>query len=167
MKKYLTLICFAFILCASYAQKNDTLLDYSMQLISQQEFKKAIPYLKTYNQHHPENLNAKLQLAFCLTQTGQLDKSINLYQDILSVRPGYHRAYYMLANLYMQKSQLEKALSFSNKALEFENNQPDYLLVKAQILRRQGDIKGACRYYKKAKRKGSSEAKYSLDKYCK
>ncbi len=167
MKKYLMLFCFAFILVASYAQENDTLLDYGMQLISQQEFEKAIPFLNTYSQKHPESLNAKLQLAFCFTQTGQLNKSIDLYKSILSARPGYHRAYYMLANLHMQKKQLDKALNFSNKALSFEKKYPDYLLIKAQILRHRGNLKEACRYYKKAKRKGSTEAKNSLDKYCK
>lgn len=167
MKKYLLLIFAACIVSTVFSQENDTLMDYSLRLIRQQQFAKAIPYLKKFRNSHPDHLNAQLQLAFCYSQVNQTDKSIELYQRIVEKRPEYDRAYYMLANLHMEKKALTKAMQYTNKALLLNKNNPDYLLIKAQVLRRRGDMNQACRYYKKAKRKGSSEAKRSIKKYCK
>lgn len=150
-----------------YSQENDTIMDYSMKLIQKQEFAKAIPFLQDYSSDNPDHLNSKLQLAFCYTQTGDLNKSIGLYQSILSERPNYHRAYYMLANIYYRQDNSAKALEMINSALSMEESDPDYLLMKGQALRKTGDLKQACKYFKKARKEGSSEAKFEYTKYCK
>ncbi len=167
MKKYLVLFFMLIIVLASFSQNNDTLMDYSMKLIRQQQFAKAIPHLIKFSENHPDHLNSKLQLAFCYRQTNDLEKSIDLYQKIIAERPEYDRAYYMLANLFKKKGNLSKASELGQKLLEFDKENPDYLLINAQILREKGDLKQACKYYKKAKREGSSEAKFSYKKYCK
>ena len=166
MKKYLVLILILGIGNTLFSQTGDTIMQYSLKLIRQQKFAKAIPYLQEYSKQNPDHLNSKLQLAFCFTQTGQLNKSIKLYKSIVAQRAAYDRGYYMLANLYLQKQAFSQALNFVNKALSFDKSNADYLLAKAQILRQQGKMDEACQFYKKAKRKGSSEAKRSLKKYC-
>jgi len=167
MKKYLTLILVLLSFFPLYAQVNDTIMDYSMKLIQNQEFKKAIPHLKSYSKANPDHLNSKLQLAFCYTQTNDLQKSINLYQTILSQRPEYDRAYYMLANIYYRQENTAKALEMASQALNLVDDNPDYLLMKGQALRQSKDIKKACKYFKKARKKGSNEARFEYQKYCK
>jgi tetratricopeptide (TPR) repeat protein len=167
MKKYLTLILTLLAFCSLYSQENDTLMDHSMKLIQKQEFAKAIPYLQKYSSNNPDHLNSKLQLAFCFTQTGDLNKSISLYQNILAERPEYHRAYYMLANIYYRQDNNNSALEMINTALNMEESDPDYLLMKGQVLRKTGDLKQACKFFKKARKAGSSEAKFEYTKYCK
>jgi len=167
MKKYFMLfLTITAVLCA-FSQDNDTLMDYSMKLIRNQQFAKAIPYLEKYSGNHHNHLNSRLQLAFCYRQTNNLNKSISLYQDIIAQRPEYDRAYYMLANAFMEKGNLDKANDLGKKLLRFDDENPDYLLINAQILREKGDLKQSCKYYKKAKRSGSNEAKHSYKKYCK
>lgn len=167
MKKYLTLILTLISFYSLYSQENDSLMDYSMTLIQKQEFAKAIPYLKTYSSNHPDHLNSKLQLAFCYTQTNDIQNSINLYNTIISERPNYDRAYYMLANNYYRLGNSFKALEMSNKALNLVDDDPDYLLMKGQALKQSGNAKQACKYFKKAKKAGSSEASFEYTKYCK
>ncbi len=167
MKKYFVLFLTFITVLTAFSQDNDTLMDYSMKLIRQQQFAKAIPHLVKYSKNHPDHLNSQLQLAFCYRQTNELEKSIKLYQKIVAQRPEYDRAYYMLANVFMEKGKLDKANELGKKLLEFDNESADYLLINAQILREKGKLKQACKYYKKAKRSGSSEAKLSYKKYCK
>jgi tetratricopeptide (TPR) repeat protein len=167
MKKYLTLILTLFAFISLYSQKNDSLMDYSMRLIQKQEFAKAIPHLIKYSSNNPDHLNSKLQLAFCYTQTNELEKSNELYRKIISARPEYDRAYYMLANNYYRLNNSAKALEMANSALNLVADDPDYLLMKGQALRQSGDAKQACKYFKKAKKAGSSEAKFEYTKYCK
>lgn len=167
MKKYLIIILTICCFYSLYSQENDTLMDYSMKLIQKQEFTKAIPHLINYITNHPDHLNSELQLAFCYTQTGDLQKSIDLYQKILSERPDYDRAYYMLANIYYRQKNNAKALEMANNALNLSKDNPDYLLMKGQTLRQTGELKQACKYFKKAKKAGSTEAKFEYTKYCK
>src|SRR6056297_436291 len=125
MKKYFVLILMLSTVLASFSQDNDTLMDYSMKLIRQQDFAKAIPHLRKYSESHPDHLNSKLQLAFCYRQTNDLEKSIELYQKIIAERPEYDRAYYALANLFKEKGNLSKANELGQKLLEFDKENPD------------------------------------------
>ncbi|MFO7865032.1 MAG: tetratricopeptide repeat protein [Salinivirgaceae bacterium] len=167
MKIYLTLFCLLSLLLSANAQNSDSLLKVGMELIRQHQFEKAIPVLEKAKSLDAEKMNIRLQLAFCYTQTEQLDESIKLYQQIIDERPDFVEGYYMLANVFLLKQEYQKALNMSNLSIDMDDDNPDYYLVKAQVLRHMGDLKAACKNYKKAKRKGSHEAEKSMEKYCK
>lgn len=167
MKIYLMLFIIAFGSLFGHAQSTDSLFNKSMELINQQEFLNAIPLLKKAHDISPDKLNIILQLAFCYTQSDQLEMSADLYQKIVLKRPDYAQAYYMLANILLLQSKYDNALSMSNKAIELISDNADFYLVNGQVLIELGKKKAACRMFKKAKRLGSQEAIITMYKYCK
>ncbi|MDA3865859.1 MAG: tetratricopeptide repeat protein [Salinivirgaceae bacterium] len=167
MKIYLTLFCLLSLLLSTNAQNSDSLLKVGMELIREHQFEKAIPVLEKAKSLDAEKINIRLQLAFCFTQTEQLDESIKLYQQIIDERPDFVEGYYMLANAFLLKEDYKNALIMSDISIEAGGDNPDHYLIKAQVLRHMGNLKDACKYYKKAKRRGSHEAEKSMEKYCK
>lgn len=167
MKIYLVLFMLMITKVMTFSQNVDSLFNESLELIRLQSFCQAIPCLQKAHELAPKKLNIMLQLAFCYTQTKELDKSAFLYRQIIQNRPEYTQGYYMLGNVLLLQKDYSNALIMSNKALDFDCDNADHLLLKGQILIEIGDKKKACKYFKKAKRNGSEEAKFTMSKYCK
>jgi len=167
MKIYLIVFMLMIGKTSMFGQNVDSLFDESMNLIRQQAFKEALVPLQKAHELAPGKLNILLQLAFCFTQTNNLNESAQLYRKIIQNRPEYVQAYYMLANVLLLQKDYDNALNMSNKALDLDSDNSDHLLLKGQILIELGNKKEACKYFKQAKRAGSEEAKFTMAKYCK
>jgi tetratricopeptide (TPR) repeat protein len=113
------------------------------------QFEAASVYLRKTQEIAPNFLKCLINLGYVLSELKENDSAIEIYKNILKIKPSDSDAYYSIgqnishkAISSKQKSSLEnyqkalsEALAFNEKALVLKPNNPLYLLGKATILK--------------------------------
>jgi tetratricopeptide (TPR) repeat protein len=81
---------------------------------------------------------------------GRTDESVALIERALRVDPGNLVLRNMMGNYLAQAGRLEEAIGYYRAALEAEPSDPRPLFGLAEVLKRQGDVKGAIETRRKA-----------------
>ncbi|WP_320040534.1 tetratricopeptide repeat protein [uncultured Desulfobacter sp.] len=79
-------------------------------LISQERYDEAIPILKEQIAERPDFARARNKLGFAYLKTGQLDKAINEFENVLNKVPDEPYAILYLGMAYLNKEELGKAM---------------------------------------------------------
>lgn len=95
--------------------------------------------------------SGRVNQSLCYWQKGEIDKAIEILLDCEKefeyINPD---TYATLGYLYILKGNYDKALDYTNKALEDNNSHVSSLDNMGQIFYRQGDLEKAETYFKKA-----------------
>ena len=88
---------------------------------------------------------------------GELNKSLRVLQTAISGKKSINKNVFALtAKVYFDMKEFEKAQDYALKALDIEASNSDSLLIMGDISMRNGDLKSAENYYKKATSKDNS-----------
>jgi len=89
------------------------------------------------------SLEAKNQLGIIERRTGNVDKALALYREVLTSRPNDARVLYNLGIAYARKGQIEDALAAYRKAVEAQPNLAEAHCNLGEIYLRQNDLEKA------------------------
>jgi len=130
-------------------------LSYGLILLRRGETQEALKLFEQVLERKGENLyiyrTALTNKALAYWQKGEIDKAIEILEECIS-KYDYinHNTYSSLGYLYIIKENYEKALEYTNKALEKEPKHAGSWDNLGQISYRKNDIKEAKNYFKKA-----------------
>ena len=94
---------------------------------------KGVKLLLDVVEKDPKNITALVNLGYFSIQSGQLDKAIERFNQILKINPNYLEAYIYLADAYQRQGKKEVAvntleiLKSKNKDPELESNIDQYI----------------------------------------
>lgn len=121
------------LLTADYKNKVNSLEQYVLYKTEKQE------YLKKYH------------LAYYYYYEGELTKSVRTLQNTVSTKKKHNKMIYaLLARVYYDTKEYEKAESFAQKAYNLDKGNPLALTVLGDLASRNGDYNTAAKYYEKA-----------------
>lgn len=100
--------------------------------LRKRNFKKALKKFKKSIEFNPSNRDAHISLADTYHMLGQVDNSINEWKTIVDLWPDDYIACYRLAQLLLDESESEQAITYLKKCLQLH---PDY--IDARILLQQ------------------------------
>ena len=112
-------------------------------------------------------MECKLQLAQLYLNTEQHQEAIQHYHDVLSLYHVDTTALIGIVTALQRSGRYEKALPFLEKAATYFDHLPEvnYLLAQHYALYAQDSLQ-ACRYMRRAARKGHAAAKKATGQYC-
>ena len=104
----------------------------------------------------PENVDGMLALAFICIKQGKKKEAMDNYNRIIEIFPDHSVAYASRALLESQDGFLDAALMDWEKAIEYDSNNIDYIVSKAELLIRMNRKKDARLELDTAVRMGAS-----------
>jgi tetratricopeptide (TPR) repeat protein len=90
---------------------------------------KGIGMLKEVENKYPENVEAIINLGYFAIQSGQLDKAIERFNQVLEIEPDNAEAYLYLTDVYLQQDEVAKGI----ETLKKYKSKIDDPLVKQQV----------------------------------
>jgi predicted O-linked N-acetylglucosamine transferase (SPINDLY family) len=96
------------------------------------------------------DINNRLQQALLLHQSGQLDKSAKIYEDVLNAAPNHPDALHLLGVIAYQSGRYEEAEDKIRKAIEFAPQNSSYYLNLGATLKSSGKLDEAISAYEHA-----------------
>jgi Flp pilus assembly protein TadD len=82
----------------------------------------GISMLRDLANKNPKNTSVLLALGQLSVRSGQYDKAIERYQEVVTIEANNLRAYYALAQLYQSLGRTEDAVKAYNKCLEISDD---------------------------------------------
>lgn len=133
---------------------------YELGLVQAQypDFAAAVRSFATAVRLDSRNTDAKLQFGLALLETGKIDESLAILQDLVHRDPRNHYAYYGLGRLYAAKEALPQAIGAYRKALDLLPDFKACRLALAHALILQSKREDAERELAAAERPGSNKA---------
>ncbi|MCC3861055.1 tetratricopeptide repeat protein [Pseudemcibacter aquimaris] len=107
----------------------------------------ALNILETITRDNPENVEAHNCLGNVLKEIGNLDAAMHHYMQALSIAPKAAFVHFNVAILHRDSGNLEVAIQAMDQALEIANDYPEYLMVKAELLKMRGKYSEALSIY--------------------
>ena len=101
--------------------------------------KEATEALRTALGRKPDLLDAKVKLAELRRESGAVEESGALYEEVLASHPRHILARYGYGQLLVQQKQLPQAAEQFRRALEIDNRIGEIHYALAMVCRRQGD----------------------------
>jgi tetratricopeptide (TPR) repeat protein len=98
----------------------------------------------------PANLKSIMDRAVALHQRGKLDEAETLYRAALAERPDLFQAHHLLGVVFLQRSDLERALAYIDEAIRIEPRFPDAHHSRGKILDELGRRAEAVASYERA-----------------
>lgn len=83
---------------------------------------KGIGMLRKVLEKDPKNINALINLGYFSTKSGQYEKAIERFKEVLEIDPGYADAYLYLSETYLQMGNNEEAANYLEKYKNFLPN---------------------------------------------
>ena len=99
-----------------------TCLDISSIFIEQDHYDLALSYLKVGKQYCSNNIELLSELAFCLEKVGDVDKAIDVYNDIIDIDPYYADAWFNLAQVFLGQNRYRQALHAYEMCLTIDDS---------------------------------------------
>ena len=107
---------------------------------------------------NPDDVIAMFYLAYSLKEVGNIDDSINLYNEIISRSPDYSWAYYNLASIYFEQNRDDLAIEYLNKTIKINPNDVPAIKFLIKILSKNRNYAEAEKILKQATTKMPLEA---------
>jgi tetratricopeptide (TPR) repeat protein len=105
-------------------------------------FRQAMEHFKKALALDPKHLQARLRLAFCLHQAGELDEALKELARVLEQDPKVLQAYVGIAEIELSRKRHEEAESALRKALAIAPGNPQILLRIGRSLRLRAEAGG-------------------------
>ena len=80
---------------------------------------KGVGMLKNVLQIDPKNIDALINLGYFSTKSGQYDKAIERYNQVLEIDPEFSDAYLYLSDVYLQMGKNEEAANYLEEFMRF------------------------------------------------
>lgn len=103
----------------------------------------AIPFAKDANQIDPENIWYAKLLGQLYSETGQLEKSIAVFEDIIRKHPNKFDNYFTLGSLFSAQGKYDEALDLYEKLENKTGSSEEITLQKQMIFIDKGDYQSA------------------------
>lgn len=128
------------------------------------EVEKAIPYLLTWLNSHPQDLQVKISLADSYRYSHQLEKSASFYQELLTEYGQLPILLNNMANVNYALGNKDKARDYAEQAYSYLNHNVAIIDTLAWIECRLGNHKRALALFRKALAKDydNAEVKYHI-----
>lgn len=128
-----------------------TLLETAIQLYNRRENETALKYIQIILDEWPNDWQARLYHARCLTRLAKLKDAKEILQQMYNEQPWSVPVLHSLGRVEMEEEQLEKALTWFSKALQEWSMHLPSLRDSAECFFRLGDITNTERFVGKAK----------------
>ena len=102
--------------------------------LDQRNFKKALDYFNQAISNEPDHLEANLNKASALRDSGQLKIASAAYKKVLELNSNFPLALISLGEIFKRQGKLKKAIKLYQKALDIDPQYPEayFLLANAQ-----------------------------------
>ena len=100
-------------------------------------------------QAFPEYAEAYNNLGVTFKQLGELNKSINNYQQAIKINPEYAETYNNLGNVYNSNQKIDDAILNYKKAIKLNANFPEAYSNLGNLLKEIGEVEEAKKFMKK------------------
>lgn len=117
------------------------------QLFNQAKYQEAIDAYSKYIEGNPRNIGAIYNRGRAYEELGQTDLAEVDFLNVISLDEKNMNAYLSLAKLYYQQEKYSKALVYTEKALEINENSADGYFLNARAQHQLGYIDGAMESY--------------------
>jgi tetratricopeptide (TPR) repeat protein len=114
---------------------------------------KALPFYRKVVDLRPSYPQIREKLAGCLIETGQIDASIEVIEDLVEVNPLSIAAYDQLTQLYLKVGNQQKALASAKQALLIEPQLLPRHLQVIDLLFKQKEYEGAAEALAEARKR--------------
>ena len=114
---------------------------------------KALPFYRKVVDLRPSYPQIREKLAGCLIETGQIDASIKVIEDLVEVNPLSIAAYDQLTQLYLKVGNQQKALASAKQALLIEPQLLPRNLQVIDLLFKQKEYEGAAEALAEARKR--------------
>ena len=119
---------------------------YAISLAGMERLNEAKEVLSKITEEHPDFYDALLKLAIITKTAGENEKAIELFEELFSKSAHFTLYLNLLANAYLQIGNIDKAVDYYKKMLEYYPEDTEAHLELAQIyLIHKKDIKNALR----------------------
>ncbi len=132
----------------AYDERNDVLQEISRILVENGEYELAIEYLQSLYKLNKKNIQTIYDLASCYNNTGNTQRSIQLYQDYLDFDPFADSIWFNLGILYTQQEEFEKAIEAFDFSIAITNDFSSTHYYKAIAQMNLGKYSDAIETYK-------------------
>jgi len=126
---------------------------YAIGLLMNREenFIEAQKWFGQASELEPDNRWYQLIFGNAVRNAGRLEKSIEIYNNIIEKHPSYDRAHLELAQVLFNLNQIEEAKISIEKAIQFASSPTEWYFIRAgRIFENAGDIEIALKYYYQA-----------------
>ena len=106
----------------------------AISFIKAEDYEAAIEKLEAIYGEEPSHVPTIFNLALCLSDTGRLEKAIELYREALDLDPGLFEAQMNLAMLLHESGKIEQALETFERASKIAPNDPVPVIYRAREL---------------------------------
>ena len=121
-----------------------------VNLYNQKRFLEVIKKAKTLSKQYPKTLAIWIILGSTLAKIGNLDRSIEAYQNAIFLKPDYTECYNNMGVVLKNKGKLDKAIEAFQKAILLSPNYPEAYNNMGNTLKTQGNLDEAIEAFQKA-----------------
>ena len=83
---------------------------------------------------HPKEIEAQILRANLYTNFNFLDQAMDLYKQVLRIKPNNARTYMLLGNAHYLKGEIEQSIAAYRASINIEPENDEYRLICTQIL---------------------------------
>ncbi len=150
-----------------FSQDLDSLFKVGFELQKKEKYVEAIALYQEILSQWVADPNATYQKALCHMRLKQSSDALPLFLELAGTRPDFIGGIYGAATAYVALGKYQEGLEYIEKAIGIEPDNAEYYLIRGQIYVGLNNTKLACADFKKAKKMGSFDAQFSIQKYCK
>lgn len=123
MKRLLVLLCLIFGTASSFAVTANELSKQATAFYSDNNFHKTMELILQINENE-RSAQDWLILGNLMDEKGEKDNAIFMYQKAIYANPKYYKAYYNLANIYLNEERYNIAIENYKEALKLNKENP-------------------------------------------
>ena len=144
-----------------YSTRHPELLE-AARLMREKKMGQAERMVRDLLKKYPTDVSAIRMLADMGIKFGKLQDARNLLERCLELAPDFHAARHSFATVLMRHQRPDLAMHEADKLLAHEPNNPNFLTLKASIMIRIGDQKGALKIYEKVLKHYPNQARAQM-----
>jgi len=130
--------------------ENETALQFkALFMMDRKEYSEALPYLERLREKRPHDLQVLLSTAEVYGNLAQEENLIEIYREILLIRPDLNDVRLNLGYLYTKKGLLYRAKEEYETVLKVDNENEKAIFYLAYIYLSEGNTEKALYYFKK------------------
>ena len=126
------------------------LLNLSQTMLRMRNYTKAIQYANMCLKVYPNYDRALYQLGLAYMNMGDLQNALLTFDSITKINNRFYTAYYYIAAIYAYQNNIDLAIQYAQKTLEYGGNYKPAFLLMADLLKKKGLNADAERYIQAA-----------------
>ena len=147
MKKFIIILCLAIGINSSFA--GDEISKMATAFYSDNNYQKTLELLLQIDENE-RSAQDWLLLGNLMSEKGEKNNAIFMYQKSLLANPKYYKAYYNLANIYLEEERYNMAIDNYKKAAKYNQNNPYVYYNLGCAYLKQGKVNNAKNAFLKA-----------------